>query len=100
MVVLIVVAGVVAGVIGGLTAEANRLIETLAVGFDFTKSPNGPAGAPWWRRLLVALLGGVACGLIWMRIRPRPGGNLVGVKGASTDPTGTKRLPPLATVLD
>lgn len=35
-----------------------------------------------------------------MRIRPRPGGNLVGVKGASTDPTGTKRLPPLATVLD
>ncbi|CEG87135.1 chloride channel protein [Propionibacterium freudenreichii] len=100
MVVLIVVAGVVAGVIGGLTAEANRLIETLAFGFDFTKSPNGPAGAPWWRRLLVALLGGVACGLIWMRIRPRPGGNLVGVKGASTDPTGTKRLPPLATVLD
>lgn len=100
MVVLVIVAGIVAGVIGGLTAEANRLIETLAFGFDFTKSPDGPAGAPWWRRLLVALLGGLACGLIWMRIRPRPGGNLVGVKGASTDPTGSKRLPPLATVLD
>lgn len=94
-------AGIASGLLGVLVGQFSRLVEIVAFGFEFSTSPDGVAGARWWRRLLVALVVGAVCGLVWTRLRPQPRGYLpsvrqVGARGVR----GRRRLPVVVTLLD
>lgn len=96
-----VLAGLASGVLGVLVSRFSQLVELGAFGFEFSHAADGVAAAPWWRRLLVALIVGAACGVLWSRLRPRPRGFLptvrqVGARGVK----GRRHLPVLGTIAD
>ncbi|MFT8395979.1 chloride channel protein [Propionibacterium sp.] len=93
--------GIGAGLIGVAMSQLTKLIEWCAFGFSFSHAAMGVADAAWWRRLIAALVSGLAAGLLWTRIRPRPRGYLPTVNEAASP--GLRRrahLPVLGTIGD
>ncbi len=101
LVAALVIAGVTSGVLGILVSEFSRLVEVCAFGYQFSTAADGVAEAPWWRRLLVALIAGTVCGLAWARLRPHPRGYLPTIRQiGSRDGHSRHRLPVLPTIGD
>lgn len=96
-----VLVAVVAGLIGSLIRYLSIGIETASFGFDYTAAPDGVGAAPWRRRLLVAALAGLVCGLCWWRIRRRPRGMPPSIAQAvHPEPGGRSRMPALVNTAD
>ncbi|AXE37372.1 chloride channel protein [Acidipropionibacterium virtanenii] len=96
VILAVLAAGLVAGVAGGLLSLLNHGIETLAMGRPYFRDPAGVASVPTWRRICVPVIGGLAAGLVWTRLRRR--GQMVSVR-QSVDAAHPQRLSP-DTVVD
>ncbi|RLP11613.1 chloride channel protein [Propionibacterium australiense] len=97
----VVLVAVLAGLIGSLTRCLSTGIETICFGFDYTTAPGGVAAAPVWRRLGVAVLAGLVCGICWRSIRPRPTGMPPGIAEAvGPEPARCTRMPAATGIAD
>lgn len=99
--VVVLLTGVGAGLAGGALTLLLYLVQHTAFGYSAETFLLGVAQAPWWRRLLVMALGGLAAGLGWWLLRGPVSRWLGGASGISTSVWSNEgRMPLLRTVLD